>query len=72
MFETNFCRLMDRQGLTPVGLAAKLETLGSPISPRTVYHWRTGHTAPRAEMLPAIAQALDVEVNDLFSTGTEG
>lgn len=32
-----------------------------------VWHWENGDSAPRADMLPLVAEALGVSIDDLFT-----
>ena len=32
-----------------------------------VWHWENGDSAPRADMLPLVADALEVSIDDLFT-----
>lgn len=53
--------LREKAGVTRAELAGK-----TGVSPVAVFKWETGQAFPTCDKLPAIAQALDCGVNDLF------
>lgn len=48
-------------GLTQTAFAAKIG-----VSPRTVQHWESGISSPRADMMPKICNVLSCNVEDII------
>jgi DNA-binding XRE family transcriptional regulator len=53
-------------GLTQMQLAEKLG-----VSRATIAMWETGQNWPSAQMLPALAEALQCTIGDLYATESE-
>lgn len=60
-FKENLRRLRERAGLTQAELARRA---GVPF--RSYQNWETGSREPRLQVLPPLAKALEVTVNDLL------
>ena len=54
--------LRNDKGLTQSQLGEKCGT-----DKTVVWHWEKGDSAPRADMLPLVADALGVSIDDLFT-----
>jgi len=54
--------LRAERGLTQSQLGEKCGT-----DKTVVWHWEKGDSAPRADMLPLVADALGVSIDDLFT-----
>ena len=61
MFKDNFTRLRKKAHMTHAELASELG-----VSLRTLQNWAQGHRAPAIGMLPPLAQALGVTVDELL------
>ena len=53
--------LREKKGMTQRDLALKLNVVQT-----TVAMWESGNNAPRAVMLPKLAEVLGCNINDLF------
>lgn len=56
------CAARKAAGMTQVAFAAAIG-----IDRSTVAKWETGKAYPRADMLPAIAEALSCSIDDLYA-----
>ena len=68
LFASRLVAIMTEQRLTTEALA---EELGWAVSPRTLWRWRSGQSAPGIEILPALVRALDTTANYLLGIDEE-
>jgi transcriptional regulator with XRE-family HTH domain len=54
------------RGWTTAHLAAAMADRKAPVSVRTVERWLEGRTIPAGDMVPVIADALGVEMGELY------
>lgn len=53
--------------VSPIELSA---AAGGAFSPRTIFRWRAGHTAPGVEAIPMLCEQLDVTADWLLGCTT--
>ena len=59
-----------RKGMTLRDLSARCGELGAPIDYSFLSRIERGLSQPTPRVLPALAEALGIEVDDLFTTST--
>lgn len=64
--------IRERAGLYQHDIAARLKDRGIPAHQSVVSQWENGRQAPMVGTLKALAEVLDVTVDDLLDTDTAG
>lgn len=68
-FGGRLTQAMSDARLSPIELSA---AAGGAFSPRTIFRWRAGHTAPGVEAIPMLCEQLSVSADWLLGCITEG
>ncbi len=57
-----------RAGMTQADVAYKLRERGHKANERSIRRWESGQHAPHANVVPALAEALHVSIDELYSS----
>lgn len=59
-------------GLTQADVAYRVRSRGHKATERSIRRWEGGQNAPHANVIPALAAALDITVDELYQPTEEG
>lgn len=57
-----------RAGMTQADVAYKLRERGHKANERSIRRWESGQHAPHANVVPALAEALGITIDDLYAS----